>query len=136
MNKTYSEKLKDPRWQKKRLKILERDGFKCCYCGDEETTLNVHHKKYTGEPWEANNEDLETLCETCHSLEHLFKGSSIFIDPLKVVKTNIDKNIFSYRIFLKSGVVYIDASHNITYLADYELKEIISTYKTFGLYNE
>jgi len=26
---TYSEKLKDPRWQKKRLEILSRDNFTC-----------------------------------------------------------------------------------------------------------
>lgn len=26
---TYAEKLKDPRWQKKRLRILERDAFAC-----------------------------------------------------------------------------------------------------------
>ena len=31
----YSEKLKDPRWQKKRLEILERDNFRCQYCGDK-----------------------------------------------------------------------------------------------------
>jgi hypothetical protein len=27
--KTYSEKLRDPRWQKKRLQIFERDEFMC-----------------------------------------------------------------------------------------------------------
>jgi len=25
---TYAEKLKNPKWQKKRLKIFERDGYK------------------------------------------------------------------------------------------------------------
>lgn len=63
----YADKLKNPKWQKKRLKILERDDFTCVYCKDKETTLNVHHKKYTGEPWEAPDEDLETVCEDCHS---------------------------------------------------------------------
>lgn len=132
----YSEKLSDPRWQKKRLKILERDGFKCCFCDDKETTLHVHHKKYNGQPWEAKNKDLETLCEHCHSLSHLFKSSSIFKDPLKVIKNKIDEKLFTYRIFLKDGVVYIDASNNIQYLADYEIKEIISVYKSFGLYDD
>lgn len=29
-------------------------------------TLNVHHKQYHGDPWEASNDSLETLCENCH----------------------------------------------------------------------
>lgn len=63
---TYSEKLKDPRWQKKRLKILERDEFACTMCGDDTTELHVHHKKYNGEPWEAIDSELITVCKSCH----------------------------------------------------------------------
>jgi 5-methylcytosine-specific restriction endonuclease McrA len=47
----YSEKLKDPRWQKKRLEILSGDDFTYQYCGNTEETLHVHHYVYTGEPW-------------------------------------------------------------------------------------
>ncbi len=39
----YSEKLKDPRWQKKRLEIFQRDEFHCQQCGDGENTLCVHY---------------------------------------------------------------------------------------------
>jgi hypothetical protein len=38
---TYSEKLKDPRWQKKRLEVMKRDDFKCKLCNDETTTLQI-----------------------------------------------------------------------------------------------
>lgn len=62
----YSEKLKSPKWQKKRLEILNRDDFTCCKCGDKKTELHIHHLKYTGNPWDAPNEDLETLCKHCH----------------------------------------------------------------------
>jgi len=62
----YSEKLRDPRWQRKRLEVMERDKFTCLACGDRESTLNVHHLQYHGEPWEAEMDELETLCETCH----------------------------------------------------------------------
>lgn len=63
----YSEKLKSPKWQKKRLEILNRDNFKCCLCGDTETELHVHHLKYSGpNPENAPNENLETLCKHCH----------------------------------------------------------------------
>lgn len=66
----YTELLSNPQWQKKRLKIMERDNFCCVNCGDDRTTLNVHHKKYiTGKkPWEYKDEDLITLCITCHSI--------------------------------------------------------------------
>lgn len=68
---TYSEKLKDPRWQKKRLEILNRDKFTCLLCGDTTTTLHVHHKAYNGlEPWEAGHQELETLCDHCHTAVH------------------------------------------------------------------
>ena len=63
---SYLEKLKSPKWQKKRLEVLNRDNFTCCKCGDTETELHVHHLKYTGEPHEAPMKDLETLCKDCH----------------------------------------------------------------------
>ncbi len=64
----YSEKLKDPRWQKKRLEILERDGWKCRSCGEKERTLHVHHIFYfpKKEPWEIHNGFLISFCEDCH----------------------------------------------------------------------
>jgi len=65
----YSELLKDPRWQKKRLKILERDKFTCQRCSDDKKTLNVHHLFYLKnlKPWEYDESQLKTLCESCHS---------------------------------------------------------------------
>ena len=67
----YSEQLKDPRWQKKRLEILQRDDFTCQVCGDKESTLHVHHKCYTKgkKPWEYEAYSLITLCEECHKDE-------------------------------------------------------------------
>lgn len=66
---TYLEKLRDPRWQKKRLRILKRDEWRCCGCGSEDKTLHVHHLQYKGEPWEVQDSWLQTLCETCHARE-------------------------------------------------------------------
>lgn len=64
---TYSEKLKDPRWQRKRLEIMERDDFTCRDCGSRDKTLHVHHCHYDkGEPWEARDDILLTLCADCH----------------------------------------------------------------------
>jgi len=68
MAKSYYEKLKDPRWQKKRLEILERADFCCEDCGDEESTLHVHHGYYEKglDPWDYANNTLWCLCEGCH----------------------------------------------------------------------
>lgn len=67
----YSDKLRDPRWQKKRLKILERDEWACRGCFDSENTLVVHHLRYLPdkEPWDYPDGLLLTLCEECHRQE-------------------------------------------------------------------
>lgn len=67
----YKAKLLDPRWQKKRLKILERDNWSCQCCFDGENTLHIHHRYYLPdtEPWEYPDESLMTLCAECHEEE-------------------------------------------------------------------
>lgn len=67
----YSKKLRDPRWQKMRLKILERDEFTCQSCMDSESTLHVHHCYYNkgNDPWDYPYTSLVTLCEACHEVE-------------------------------------------------------------------
>lgn len=97
-NMQYSEKLKDPRWKDKRMFILDRDGYQCKRCKqysnkghelvyghkypcedfkyrEEDLELHVHHIKYKGEPWEANDKDLITLCEMCHVTVEYFKSN-------------------------------------------------------------
>lgn len=64
---SYKQKLKDPRWQKLRLKVFERDGFTCFDCDSEDKTLTVHHCYYEkGDPWDTDIAYLMTLCEDCH----------------------------------------------------------------------
>lgn len=102
---TYAEKLKDPRWQKKRLEILERDNFTCQDCWSDEKTLHVHHLWYESkkDPWDYENEAYLTLCAECHrnrqSLEielaramgHLDSyGLSLIIRLMKLVRNPCD----------------------------------------------
>lgn len=86
--RTYSEKLRDPKWQKKRLEILSRDEFSCQLCYDTSTTLHVHHRLYIkgNEPWEYDEKLLVTLCETCHEQEGLAmkEDSATLIDAFKL----------------------------------------------------
>lgn len=72
MAKSYADKLKDPRWQRKRLEIFQRDNWTCKSCGDIENTLHIHHKIYfkNTDPWDYDNKHLETLCVDCHQNEH------------------------------------------------------------------
>ena len=71
-NATYQEKLKDPRWQKKRLEIFNRDKFTCQWCNHTDRTLHVHHLEYTKskEPWQYDNDKLQTVCVYCHNFAH------------------------------------------------------------------
>jgi len=68
---TYRQKLLDPRWQKRRLDILSRDGWKCQGCGAADKTLHVHHRRYaeSGDPWDVGDDALVSLCEACHEIE-------------------------------------------------------------------
>jgi len=78
----YSELLKDPRWQRKRLEIMNRDNWRCCACNRDVVTLNVHHTKYSGKPWEADASNLITLCENCHKLEEAYKKDNTTLGDL------------------------------------------------------
>lgn len=66
---TYADKLKDRRWQKKRLEVLHAAGWICEDCGsNEKTQLDVHHTAYVSgrNPWEYDGALLMCLCHECH----------------------------------------------------------------------
>jgi len=69
---TYIEKLRDPRWQKKRLEIMSRDNFQCALCNTADTTLSVHHFYYISNrnPWDYPDLSMHTVCKDCHSQLH------------------------------------------------------------------
>src|SRR5262245_31566986 len=64
----YQERLKDPRWQRRRLEVLERAEWRCEGCGTSEVNLQIHHGYYErdAEPWSYPAEALFCLCDTCH----------------------------------------------------------------------
>jgi len=85
---TYSDLLKDPRWQKKRLEILNRDDFMCCFCANCKETLHVHHCYYNKgkKPWEYEDSSLVTLCASCHAEEsdYFYRDKNLLTDALSV----------------------------------------------------
>lgn len=90
---TYSEKLKDPKWQKKRLEVLNRDEWKCKFCSDKETTLHVHHISYKNvDPWEYDNDNFLTLCEHCHQLAEFLKENKFPYRLIALTKLEVEGN--------------------------------------------
>lgn len=69
---TYSEQLKHPLWQRKRLQVLERANWTCQACGATDRQLHAHHKAYIKGrwPWDYADELLECLCDPCHDKAH------------------------------------------------------------------
>ncbi len=73
MNATpYWEKLKDPRWQKRRLEVFQAAGFECANCHASDQPLHAHHLRYKkgADPWDYNDRDIVCLCESCHEEWH------------------------------------------------------------------
>jgi hypothetical protein len=147
--KTYSEKLKDPRWQKKRLETLNRDKFTCMLCGDKETELHINHKKYTKEPWDAPSNDLETLCKHCHIIHHSTKEKVYEVvkiiaeDIIHIIYNNdlgtyygtIEDGIFKYNcgFFYNSNVLnIINLSNNTHPLIKVDFSDSGLDYINFG----
>ncbi len=63
----YTDQYKHPKWQKKRLEILERDNYTCRKCREREDTLHVHHLIYFQNKniWDYHDIQLITLCDEC-----------------------------------------------------------------------
>ena len=104
----YKEKLKNPKWQKKRLRIMERDSFTCACCASRKNTLNVHHLYYLSntDPWDYPDEALLTLCEECHQREEKMM-------PVELIKLNMAiKNScvpsWIVKILVNTFIPYID----------------------------
>jgi len=101
----YLAKLRDPRWQKKRLEILSRDNWTCQICSDTTTTLHVHHRAYMRgkEPWDHLDELLVTLCERCHE-EETWWGQAAAEELLFQLRRKglFDKQIYS----IAAGMVF------------------------------
>lgn len=97
---TYKQLLRDPRWQKKRLKIFERDHWTCQRCGATTRELQVHHLAYVGAPWEAPDHCLQTFCAPCHAEASLSTGHGQLtgIDPrFAEVLRQIQINLVPFR---------------------------------------
>ena len=94
---TYQEQIKHPKWQKKRLEILERDEFQCRNCQSKTKQLHVHHLGYKKNTliWDYDNKQLITYCEKCHNNWHTEQFKiNLFINKIEYVDMLILFNNF------------------------------------------
>lgn len=84
---TYQEKLKDPRWQKRRLEVLNAAFWRCEDCKSSDKELQVHHCYYYGklQPWEYGSELLMCLCSDCHK-ERQSREEAIHVEIGKILR--------------------------------------------------
>lgn len=113
---SYKEQLKSPKWQKKRLEILNRDNFTCQICGATDKQLHVHHTTYISgkEIWDYNDFQLITLCDECHKEEHELDFSNISI--VNAIKKAKEEGITNHELkWLLLGFTdlneFIDCGH-------------------------
>jgi ATP-dependent DNA helicase RecQ len=52
-----------------RQQVLRRDGWRCQSCGTM-SNLEVHHKEFRSHAGDDTEENLITLCSTCHASAH------------------------------------------------------------------
>lgn len=109
MPKSYSDKLKDPRWQRKRLEVLQRANWTCECCErnleeGNDAELHVHHRwyNYGKEPWEYPDECFSALCKPCH--EKTTKAVAWFKDISKILSPRVIVCLhlfisWSFRVF-------------------------------------
>lgn len=110
---TYSEKLKHPKWQRKRLEILNRDNFKCDLCSDTETELHIHHYEYNeGDPWDIDNKYLVTLCKHCHKVIEHFKIEEPDLEIYKIHKIDTSSDLCIFVQYDSMGLTFGSYNHN------------------------
>jgi len=56
-------------YEKLRQQVLRRDGWRCQSCGTM-SNLEVHHKEFRSHASLDAEENLITLCATCHASVH------------------------------------------------------------------
>ena len=56
-------------YEELRNQVLRRDGWRCQACGAR-SNLEVHHKEFRSQSGNDSEQNLITLCTTCHASVH------------------------------------------------------------------
>jgi hypothetical protein len=109
---TYADLLKDPRWQRRRLEVLERAGWACEQCSATTRTLHVHHVRYVRGrmPWAYGDDELQCLCEHCHARQHPEKGG---LTPLSAIVPRVVERLVPICRYRPDLCVVCHASYRV-----------------------
>lgn len=78
-------------WKRTRTRMLERDGYRCVYCGYAETrVLEVNHM--SGNSRDDRDENLETVCALCHRVLHAGRSAAVHGSLLLFARAEVDQN--------------------------------------------
>ena len=107
MNNLYSDK----RWRRKREVILKRDEYKCQVSLSHNVTTpaeHVHHitpLKTRSDLWLAND-NLLSLCSSCHNLMHDRSNDTLSKDGIKLMRAYQLKGSGIVRVKIVYGAPY------------------------------
>ena len=62
-------RLDSTRYRALHRQVLERDGWRCQFCGSMQQ-LQVHHLKFRSQSGGDEEQNLITLCTECHARMH------------------------------------------------------------------
>jgi 5-methylcytosine-specific restriction endonuclease McrA len=120
---TYAEQLKSPKWQKKRLEVLESNNFTCQMCHDTDSELHVHHLIYRDNHmiWDYPNDELAVLCKDCHKDWH---------ETMKLFSLEVGKTLLNYN-----GIWFDDLIGVLLYCQNNDVssfRKLICKFKTYS----
>lgn len=122
----YKEQIKSPKWQRRRLEILQRDDFTCQICGCKDKMLHVHHTAYERNKmiWEYPDEMLITMCNECHSLEH--NMDNLITKLLHMIKTRgvTNHEIITLLDFIDTKLFNGESDAILKITGEYGIQEI------------
>jgi hypothetical protein len=102
--------FKDPRWQKKRLELLQKAGWTCEVCEAKDSELNIHHRFYSKKssgPWDYPDKAFSVLCKTCHKKVSVFWkwfriNCGLHLDPAYIVDAMSTDSVQSISMMCSS----------------------------------
>lgn len=118
--KSYFELLNHPKWQKKRLEILQAANFRCEDCASPDKPLHVHHSYYEKnlKPWDYPTQSLHCLCEDCHKAAQNI--NTLLKRTLGKIALSEHMQLFGYA----TGLSVNDSDENLLIeVLDYEFAE-------------
>ena len=62
-------KLPPEAYRELHRQVLDRDNWQCQLCGSRKN-LQVHHRKFRSRSGDDSEDNLITLCHTCHTQAH------------------------------------------------------------------